>query len=238
MPIKLIIKMNMTYASIAKRTHYLFRKNLVRNQIKIKKTDYDDMRLLLNSINEMNEPIDLGNNENNVNNTENLIINCDYVDIESFRYKEDKNNLSFFHLNIASLSKHKDELEATLDSLNFKFDIIAISESKIIKGTNPIFDIDINGYSCFNTPTEAEKGGTLLYISSNLKCKPRKDLENLLYKSKQLESTFVEIVNPGKKNVISGCIYKHPSMETKDFNNNYINLLLQKLLSEEKKCFY
>ena len=60
----------------------------------------------------------------------------------------------------------------------------------------------------------------------------------MLYKSKQLESTFVEIVNPGKKNVIAGCIYKHPSMEIEDFNDNYITHLLDKLMSEDKKCFY
>lgn len=164
----------------------------------IQKTN-NNMTSFLKTINEINKIDNLGHDDDNVNDITNPIINCEYIDIASFNYKENKNNLLFFHLNIASLSKHKDELEAILSSLHFKFNCIAISETKIKKGINPIFDINLKGYNCFNTPTEANKGGILLYISDTLKCKPRKDLENMIYKSHQLESTFVEIVNPGKK---------------------------------------
>ena len=38
-----------------------------------------------------------------------------------------------FHLNRASLSKHKDELETIVNMLNYKFDVIGITETKIIK---------------------------------------------------------------------------------------------------------
>ena len=38
-------------------------------------------------------------------------INCNYIDIDSFKYKNRQNNFSLFHLNIASLQKHKEELE-------------------------------------------------------------------------------------------------------------------------------
>ena len=39
------------------------------------------------------------------------------------------------------------------------------------------------------------------------------------------ESTFIEIVNPIKSNIILGVIYRHPSMELTDFNCNYFNKL-------------
>ena len=42
-------------------------------------------------------------------------INCNYVDINSFNYKNKKNAVSLFHLNIASLKKNKDELETFLN---------------------------------------------------------------------------------------------------------------------------
>ena len=42
-------------------------------------------------------------------------INCNYIDINSFDYKNKKDFLSLFHLNIASLSKNKDEPETILD---------------------------------------------------------------------------------------------------------------------------
>ena len=59
------------------------------------------------------------------------IINCKYVDINSFKsFKEDKKKFSILHLNIASLSLHKEELEIVLTLLDFKFEIIGISETK------------------------------------------------------------------------------------------------------------
>ena len=192
----------------------------------------------MKSINEINETNNLDQVDINDDDNNNPIIKCDYIDIESFKYKESKNNLSFFHLNIASLSKNKDELEAILSSLNFKFDCIALSETKVKRGINPIFDINLKGYNCFSTPTEANKGGTLLYISNTLKCKPRKDLENMMYKSHHLESTFIEIVNPGKKNIVTSCVYRHPSMNINEFNDNFLDPLMQKLIKETKKMFF
>ena len=50
-------------------------------------------------------------------------INCNYVDIESFTYNNNKKDFSLFHLNIASITKHKDELETILNMLDYKFDI-------------------------------------------------------------------------------------------------------------------
>ena len=45
----------------------------------------------------------------------------------------------------------------------------------------------------------SEKGGALLYLKDQINCKPRKVLDNDLNKCGQLESTFVEIINKGKK---------------------------------------
>ena len=42
-----------------------------------------------------------------------LPINCKYIDIDSFKF-ENNNDFSLNHLNIASLSKHKEELETIL----------------------------------------------------------------------------------------------------------------------------
>ena len=49
-----------------------------------------------------------------------------------------------------------------------------------------------------------------------------------IYKSNKLESTFIEILNPKKCNIIIGCIYKNPSMDLNDFNTNYLNNILDK----------
>ena len=69
-------------------------------------------------------------------------------------------------------------------------------------------NIDLNNYSFEFTATEYTKGGTLIYTENDLRHKIRKDLN--LYKEKEIESIFVEIIEPnlGNKNKIIGCIHK------------------------------
>ena len=49
-----------------------------------------------------------------------------------------------------------------------------------------------------------------------------------------IESPFIEITNTKQKNMIIGCIYKHPKQGTHDFNENYILRLMDKLSREKK----
>ena len=58
-----------------------------------------------------------------------------------------------------------------------------------------------------------------------------------IYKSFELEYTFIEICNPKKTNVIIACIYKHPNMNINEFNDDYVNELLDKLSKENKTIF-
>ena len=44
-----------------------------------------------------------------------------------------------------------------------------------------------------STPTESSKGGTMLYVDKQLTYRLRKDL--MMYKSKEIESTFIELFN-------------------------------------------
>ena len=141
-------------------------------------------------------------NDNQINGNDDEILpplNCKYLDIRSFNYRKSKQDFSIFHLNIASLSKHKDELETVLSMLNYKFDIIGISETKIRFGIASTYDINIEGYNTVSTPTESEKGGTLIYIAGHLNYKISKDIESLVYKSNELESVFIEIINTSRK---------------------------------------
>ena len=52
-----------------------------------------------------------------------------------------------------------------------------------------------------------------------------------------MESTFIEIVNPKKSNIIVGVIYRHPSMDLADFNCNYLNKLLENTSKEKNSIF-
>ena len=128
-------------------------------------------------------------------------------------------------------------MEAILKQLDFKFDVIGLTESKLSKKEKPNFDIELTGYKCYHVDTESCKGGSLLYISDTINSKERPDLESLLYSSEVLESTFIEIINPNKKNIIVGCIYRHPSMDLNIFNTEYLNPFLEVLDREDKRKF-
>ena len=67
--------------------------------------------------------------------------------------------------------------------LNITFDVLCIIESKIIKDIDPAINIEIPGYQTpVGTPTEATKGGVLIYVKKGINFKPLKKLN--IYKEK------------------------------------------------------
>ena len=166
-------------------------------------------------------------------------IDCQYYDYADFLKAkfQPKTNFSILHLNIHSVQKHIDDLRSALDILKFKFDVIALSESLLIKGRTPIIDIHINGYHPpIGTPTESSKGGVLLYVSDSLKFKERPKLS--IYESKHVESIFIEVKNDRSKNHIVGVIYRHPSSNETKFNDVLMRNLLLKLNNEKNKNIF
>ena len=166
------------------------------------------------------------------------IVNSNYYDIDQFqtlKFHEKNKSLSLFHINACSLRKNFDDLEHLLKCTNKVFDIVAVSETRITRNASLTSNINLQNYSFEFTPTESNAGGTLLYIANHLSYKPCTDLG--LNKSNQLESTFIEIINSRKINIIVGCLYKHPNMDVSDFNENYLNTLLDKLSKENKQVF-
>ena len=71
----------------------------------------------------------------------------------------------------------------------------------------------------------------MLYVKKRINYKLWKDLQ--IYKSKQLESTFIEVVQ-NKERIIIGCLYRHPSMELSEFNNYYLSNLLDNVSGKNK----
>ena len=96
--------------------------------------------------------------------------------------------LSLFHINGCSLNKVFHDLRHLLSCNKKTFDIIAISETTIIKILSLLDNLNLNNYS------------------NHLSYKCCNDLN--IYKKNELESTFIEIVNPQKTNIIVGVIYR------------------------------
>ena len=84
--------------------------------------------------------------------------------------------LSFFHINSCSLNKNFEELQNLLQSTNTQFDVIAITETRIMKNISLTQNMKLSNYSIEHTPIESSTGGTLLYIANHLSYKTRCDL--------------------------------------------------------------
>ena len=210
---------------------------------KSKNIDDKDSSLLLNpsehlkhlviQFNNMSSPVDhiiFDDPENTVSSKY-----YDIEDLQNLKITSKNKSLSLFRINACSLSKNFDDLQHLLSCTNKNFDIIAITETRITENVSITNNLSIKNYSIEFTPTESSAGGTLLYIANHLSYKPHQDLN--IYKKNELESTFIEIMNPKKSNIIVGTIYKHPSMDLTDFNSNYVNSLLEKISKEQKSVF-
>ena len=54
-------------------------------------------------------------------------------------------------------------------------------------------------------------------------------------KTKELEPTFIKIIIKKRRNLILGCIYKHPTLNNQGFINSFMLLLSEKLSYENKQ---
>ena len=165
---------------------------------------------------------------NTVDNTD-QIGSFDYYDINEVnnvtcKYKSEQHEImAFLLMNISSLPFHFDELYALPSALNHSPDIIAISGSHLKSSAQSIVKINLENDCEEHKPTESSNGGTLLYIKTDISCKLRNDLK--IYKPKEPESIFIEIINKSSKNTIFGCIYKHILLVKANSENKQIMLM-------------
>ena len=169
-------------------------------------------------------------------------VNSKYHDIKSLNSLDVDTPSSFgvFHVNIASLDRHIDDLKELIAECKHKFNVIGISEHKIKidKDKNiklPSNNIDITGYDPFIfEPTETTHGGTGFYIKQNTDYVERPDLK--FVSPSDHESMFIEIIFPNRKNLIVGCIYRHPSskISVTDFAEKFMDPVLDKVGLENK----
>ena len=116
-------------------------------------------------------------------------------------------------------------------------DVVAITETSENKDHSFLKNVTLDGYKLYHTASSSLKGGTALYINEDFDCLERTDIsaQTNLY-----ESTWVEIKNKNSKNIVCGCVYRHPKQSKDDLTafNKYMDLTLKKLVSEKRKSIY
>ena len=142
------------------------------------------------------------------------------------------NKFSMLHINIASLSKHI-ELRSFINILEHPFDVIGATETRL-SNTNPLVNIDIEGYVFKHTPTKTRCGGAGIYIKS---CYEFDVLRHLYISHADIsEPLFIELKREGHKNVIIGSIYRYHTPVPKFINTFFKDVLGEVSRHTNKMC--
>ena len=112
-------------------------------------------------------------------------------------------------------------LEELLCSFDSKLDILGITETKL--GEKSISNVNIKDYNFFHVDSLTNTGGAALDIANSLKAVPRPHIK---FEIAQAESCWAEIdAGKGKKKIIIGCIYKHPTCNSEQFCNQLNDII-------------
>ena len=116
--------------------------------------------------------------------------------------------------------------------MDTKFDAICLTETSL-KHTNVEIPEDAlpDGYVPYSTGTMSTKGGATIFVKDTHNIIERDDLNTL---TNEYESIWIEIKNK-KKNIVIGCIYRHPHYNNLEDFSEYINGTLKKLNREKKR---
>ena len=106
--------------------------------------------------------------------------------------------------------------------------MIALTETWINDKTCDADEFNIPGYVKFNLNRKSKiGGGVCIYIKDNIKAKIRNDITSECNTS-NIESIFIELLNPKEKNIILGLVYRPPNNMYKDFEEKIESALIAK----------
>jgi hypothetical protein len=164
-----------------------------------------------------------------------------YYETHEFHMMKEKINNSFsvFHTNISSLQFNGDNLQNLLANLEFKFDIIALSETWNPEYKETFQPPILPGYNKYKGTTGSSlKGGCGLYINADLKPLARPDL-NVKIKNDdmEIETYWAEIIIDKQPNRLIGVVYRHPSKKMLKNVLTYLMRHFQKFTGKTRKFF-
>jgi len=145
--------------------------------------------------------------------SQSLNIRSNYFSPNSFHNLKQSNSLlsnsgnsfSILHNNVRSLRLNLEKFQChLLAELDYEFDIIGITETKITSSNEPLsFNLNIPNYSFEYVPTPLSSGGVGMYINNSLNY-------TILEKKtcEAYQSMWIEIQQKNKKNIICGIIYR------------------------------
>ena len=135
-------------------------------------------------------------------------VDCKYFTCdESFKH-DNTNSFNILHSNVNGYPSHADNINEFIShDMNTVFDAICITESSLKDKDIEIPNVALpEGYIPYSTGTLSTKGGATILVKDTHNIVVRDDLNT---QTKEFESIWIEIKNK-KKNIVVGCIYRHP----------------------------
>ena len=99
---------------------------------------------------------------------------------------------SIFHLNISSIWKNFGNFNHLINALKLEFDVLIISEPRILKFQSCSINVSLQNYVIEQIPTKSTAGAILLYISKKRSYKTRL-IKLTTCRSKKIESISAEV---------------------------------------------
>ena len=164
-------------------------------------------------------------------------IDFDYYSIHKFHscetIRQSISNTSFsvLHHNIRSLAANFDDLTLLLSDLKHDFNIIGLSETKIMIDKPPLTNISMPGYQFASQPSKHNAGGVGFYIKDNIEFHFRDDLSST---TEEYECLWIE-VHSKSRNLLCSVNYRHPHSNLDSFSD-YLSGAIDKISKENKYC--
>ena len=134
-------------------------------------------------------------------------ISSPYVTVNQLKSKDVSEKFSLMHMNIRSLNKNFENLRIFLDNFTDSFfSVIGLTETWLTDNTASLFNLP--GYHLINNDRyNRSGGGVAFYVKSNFDFFIRKDICRM---ESFVESLFIEIKVPNRKDILLGVIYRPP----------------------------
>ena len=154
----------------------------------------------------------------------NFVNNCNYIldRREDVFESLNSNDFSLIHLNVRSIQHNFESLQNFLSDFQYKFDVIALTETWLNKKLN-IEDYELDGYKtphCQNRESRTG-GGVLFYVRDTLSSKI---VKNSSY-SDTNNNILTISVTKNNNNYISTVCYRSPSADNTTFLPNFKNVI-------------
>lgn len=123
-------------------------------------------------------------------------------------------NFSFFSSNVAIINRNLENVLILLDELDFHFNVIGITETKITNSNEDNFHPSIPGYVFEYVPSPLASGGVGLFVDQSLHYTVLEKTSNEAFQAIWIEISFVN-----HKNIV--CSIIHRQHNSPDYFQSY-----------------